>query len=77
MQDFEFEKKFSYSQQILVLLANAEEQCMTSDEIASKINIDKRYLYVVLSRLENKGVIFSRWISENERRKIYCLNYFK
>ena len=70
-------RKFTHSEEILLLLASAPDQCLTFNEIHAKLNINKKTLYTYLNRLEKRKAIFSVFKEEKSNEKIYCLNYFK
>mgnify|MGYP001772670317 CR=1 FL=1 len=68
-------KKFTHSEEILLLLASAPDQCLTFNEIHTRLNMNKKTLYTYLNRLEKRGAIFSVLKQEKSNEKIYCLNY--
>jgi Mn-dependent DtxR family transcriptional regulator len=72
--------KLTIRERILILLA--KKSCLTLDELARHLKVDKNVLKVYLSRLAKEGIITRRWrhirieINGEERefvRREYCM----
>lgn len=68
------EVEITYTQLILMLLANSPTKCLSYKELMEKTHLNDNKLHVYLYRLKKKGIVKATWgKTENGRERIYCL----
>jgi len=67
-------EKLTYTQLILMLLANSTTHCLTFSELKEKMGLSDSMLWVYLHRLSKRGIVSAKWKKSNgKRERIYCL----